>query len=34
MGREGGKKKLHVRRRGKVVKSSENLWYFTLTGTC
>lgn len=31
---ERGKRKLHVRRKGKVVEKSENPWYFTLTGTC
>lgn len=28
------RKKLHVRRKGKVVEKSENPWYFTLIGTC
>lgn len=30
---KGGKRKLHVRRKGKVVGKSENPWYFTLIGT-
>lgn len=34
MGGEGGKKKLYVRRKVKVVAKSENPWYFTLIGTC
>lgn len=33
-GWEGRKKKLHVRREGKVAEKSETPWYFTLIGTC